>query len=194
MARALVVLAVILGTVIGARIVLISPAADAQDRTEERLNALETRVAEQDARIQALEDRPEGPGRAPTAAGAATPPSPVYTITGDYRLRLDIDGESLLGGSCTGWGVYRDIKEGTPIIVNSGSGQIIGYGQLGAGVVVTADTEPATNVLHCLFPLEIASLPKADRYVIQVGTRTRETFMFSRLESEGWQVHLSLGN
>ncbi len=193
MSRMLVVLVVILGLVVGARVSINSSATGAQDRSEERLGALETKVAEQDARIRALEDRSEGPGSAAMATEPATPP-PVYTITGDYRLRQDMGGAFRLGESCTGYTVYRDIQEGTPITVKDGAGRHIGFGVLGPGVVVVADTAATTNATHCLFPLEIDRLPKTDRYVIQVGIRTKTTVTFGRLESEGWQVHLALGD
>lgn len=192
MSRWLAGLVTVFGVGLGASVLLGGPSTEAQDRTQERLIALETRVAGQDARIVALEQASRNgiPLPVPTAV-----PAPVeYVITGDYRLRQDMGGAGFrLGDPCDGYTVYRDIREGTPIVVKDGAGNIIGYGQLGPGVVVDADTDATTNDTHCLFPFAIDHLPRSGRYVIQVSTRTKETFTFGSLESAVWQVHMELG-
>ncbi len=192
MSRWLVGLATVFGVGLGASVLLAGSTTEAQDRTQERLIALETRVAGQDARILALEEasRRGVPLPAPTVV-----PTPIqYVITGDYRLRQDMGGGGFrLGEPCNGYTVYRDIREGAPVVVKGGAGDIIGYGQLGPGVVVSADTETTTNDTHCLFSFAVDGLPRSDRYVIQVGIRTKETFTFGSLESAAWQVHMGLG-
>lgn len=190
--RWLVGLATVFSLVLAANVLLAEPTTEAQDRTQERLVILETRVASQDARILALEQASRSgiPLPVPT-----TVPAPVeYVITGDYRLRQDMGGGGFrLSEPCNGYTVYRDIREGTPVVVKDGAGDIIGYGQLGTGVVVDADTDATTNETHCLFSFAIDGLPRSDRYVIQVGIRTKETFTLGSLESAAWQVHMGLG-
>lgn len=108
--------------------------------------------------------------------------SPEYTLEGTFQL-IDSGIRDLADG-CFGTGGYDDIRSGLGVTVRDGSGSILATGRLGRGTM--------DGSVKCIFPFEIAALPKVDFYAVEVGRRGELSYSFDELERMGWQVGFSL--
>src|SRR4051794_32804332 len=79
--------------------------SEAQDRTGDRLDALETRVAELETQVAILAT----PGSVQSGAERGEADEETYTITGEFSLLGSRDSYSLSSSGCYGDGGYDDI-------------------------------------------------------------------------------------
>jgi hypothetical protein len=162
--------------VVGAFVVF-SPATG-QDRTEERLSALETRVAVLEQRVKA------------GSVGEATTevPETTYTLTGEISL-LGLDNSfTLTAPSCVGDGGYDDFREGTGVTVRDQAGAIIATGSL------TGGRRPGSSGNSCAFLFTIPGVPYSAFYSVEVSHRGELEYSFEEMESMGWHLQLEIGD
>lgn len=174
------------------------------------VEALGTRVAEQDDRISQLENdlsaiRTVVAGLAQVSApGDSTPvvaaPNGSYTIVGSMSLEAEssldpvvkeeldnnffwtvIDGER----TCIGSGGFDDLGGRMEVVVSDGAGNTLAVGEAGSGIY-----QPSRNA--CVFQFSV-DVPRAEFYAIRVGQREGPTYTFEDLEADNWEVALSIG-
>lgn len=156
--------------------------ATGQDRTEERLSALETRVA-------VLEGEAGSPARSSTSATS-------HTITGTITIIGQIVGSSdrtsgviepIDDTFCTGGGGFDDIRNGASVVVRDQTGVTIATGNIGPG-----KPDPAFPSVTCVFPFTVLDVPQVAFYEIEVSHRGGVSFSHAELETDNWEVDLEL--
>jgi hypothetical protein len=110
----------------------------------------------------------------PTAIGVLHLHDPIYSAR----------AVATVGGPCKGLRSHTGILGGTPVVVKDQTGAVIATGALDIGQVSRGSV--------CDFAFDV-QLPKADAYEFQVLNRTVGTYRYDQLDSNGWQVGLSLG-
>lgn len=137
------------------------------------------------------------------AGTSTTTPATTHTLTGGLVLaglgtygRDEPPGEGTQGGPCHGnqnMG-YDDIAAGVPVTVTNQTGEIIGATTLAAGWFNEQETaNPGDPPGGCVFPFEVAGLPDATFYSVEVGQRGELTYSLSELEAADWTVWSTLG-
>jgi hypothetical protein len=178
MKRFTAALAIVSVAIVG--FVALSPASG-QDRTEERLSALETRVAvlEQRVKIDAIGG---------TDAASSETPAATYTLTGEITLYGRDHSRYVTAPACVGVGGYDDLRPGTGVTVRNQDGTIIATGALAGGVA------PPTARSHCTFSFTVSDVPYSPFYSVEVSHRGELAYSFEELEEMGWHVALALGD
>lgn len=134
-------------------------------------------------------------GQAATSAPSEEPiPTELsQTISGLFLLRngerVDRDLVNMEVESCRGTGGYDDIESGLGVVVRDDGGSIIGTGEL-----ISDHEQLALNDLDvCLYRFEVADLPDAPFYTVEVGNRGELTYSRDELERADWVVEGNLG-
>jgi hypothetical protein len=151
--------------------------ATSQDRTGERLDELEQRVADLEATVAVL-------------TVSTTPPSNtgeelVYTIQGEFSLSGSSGDEfSIRNGRCTGLGGFDDIYVGAQVRVTDESGALLGLG--------TLEDDPDSRRCDFVFVVEV---PEARFYMVAAGHAGRQgpSYSFEEMEANDWEVALTMG-
>jgi hypothetical protein len=162
--------------VIVALIAIYQPATS-QDRTGERLDELETRVADLEATVAVLTDSP--------SLTSDEGEEVLYTIQGEFSLSGTSGDEfSIRSGRCTGLGGYDDIYVGAQVRVTDESGALLGLGAL--------EDDPDSRRCDFVFVVEVS---EARFYTIAAGHAGREgpSYSFEEMEASDWEVALSMG-
>jgi hypothetical protein len=79
-----------------------------------------------------------------------------------------------------------DIRTGAAVVLSDGAGKELARTTLGVGTVEATKR-------GCVFPFQLAGLPKTDRYQLKVGRQGALTFNGQDLAGNGWRVQLNLG-
>ena len=116
---------------------------------------------------------------------SATSGSSEKTLTGSVEVALDSYSSS--GSFCTGQGGYSDQRAGVKVAVLDTNGKTVATSTLGNGKV---DYTGYT----CVFDFKVPEIPKSSDYSIEIGTRSGPDYTYSDLESEGWDITLTLGS
>jgi hypothetical protein len=136
---------------------------------------------------QAGQGAGQGSGQG-AAAGSSAKPS----------IAVDSKGRPTLTGSFTLWAAdpqknacadhpqVPDIKAGAAVVLSDGSGKQLARTTLSAGTVEATKR-------GCVFPFQVAGLPKTDSYQLKVGRQGALTFSATDLAGNGWRVQLNLG-
>lgn len=165
------VASLVVALVVGA---LVSSPAIGQDRTDERLAALEAQVAELEDRVAALEGDD----------ASAEPSGATHTITGSIDL-IDPDETWTFGRGCSGDDGFDDLREGADVRVYDGARNLIANGRLDAG--------EATGTHICRFPFTVEDVPEVDFYEIEIANRAGPSWSLEDMEENEWQVELTIG-
>ena len=200
--RVFMLIAILVGiTALGASYRSMSPgfalAQDADADLIATIEALQTQVDEQEARISKLEEdvslllaEDAGPEIEDAATGMQTITGSLTLIgatdaktVGDLTFRIIDMGET---DGCIGNGGYADLVGGRQIIVMDGSGQTIAVGEGQPGVLHRSDNT-------CEFAFTVEGVPASDFYTIRIGSREGPTYTFEDLEAMSWHVELSIG-
>lgn len=189
-----------------------TPATDAQTEPESdpTLSALYTQVADQGTRIAELETQvaslnanvdlltasvagllADAPANDPEPTAivepTATAAPTTFEITGTLALgpgRFFALGSRFEDGvGCTGDGAYNDIAQSVEVTINSGSGEIVGVGELSEGLVVDE---------ACTFTFSV-TVRRSDFYMVQILGYDAPVYSIEELEAMGWQVSLRIG-
>jgi len=160
----------------------------AQDRDTERIDGLETAVAELTVRVGALEPAAVGVSGSPEATTGSE------TITGELLvfLNLGLMGSSP-GAPCSGADAprgYENITSGAGIVVYDEDRTVVGSGEVGLGVVERIETGKSGNYCRYVFEVDVAP---AAFYTIEVAGRGGPTLSHGDLVDAGWNVELSIG-
>ncbi|MFQ5968219.1 MAG: PASTA domain-containing protein [Acidimicrobiia bacterium] len=107
--------------------------------------------------------------------------SPINTLTGMVHLFGSFSGTA---DDCAGTGDFSDLRAGLPVVVRDEVGGVLGQGQLEQGSI---DGE------RCDFAFEVAGIPWAISYSIEVGERIREPSEYLRLQMAQWHVDFNVG-
>lgn len=97
------------------------------------------------------------------------------------------------GTPCVTEGGFSDIAEGADVVVKDETGKIVANGNLGGGVLAKAEVVPENEPPQCSFTFSLLAVPKASIYTIGVANRGDVTFSYPDLQTDGWQVALSIG-
>jgi hypothetical protein len=116
---------------------------------------------------------------------SATSGSSEKTLTGSVEVALD--SYSTSGSFCTGQGGYSDQRAGLKVAVLDANGKTVATSTLGNGKV---DYSGYT----CVFDFKVPDIPKSSNYSVEIGTRSGPDYTYSDLESEGWDITLTLGS
>ncbi|MCG9478162.1 MAG: hypothetical protein K9H34_09260 [Actinomycetia bacterium] len=116
---------------------------------------------------------------------SATSGSSEKTLAGSVEVALDSYSSS--GSFCTGQGGYSDQRAGVKVAVLDTNGKTVATSTLGNGKV---DYTGYT----CVFDFKVPDVPKSSDYSIEIGTRSGPDYTYSDLESEGWDITLTLGS
>lgn len=116
---------------------------------------------------------------------SATSGSSEKTLTGSVEVALDSYSSS--GSFCTGQGGYSDQRAGVKVAVLDTNGTTVATSTLGNGKV---DYSGYT----CVFDFKVPGVPKSSDYSVEIGTRSGPDYTYSDLESEGWDITLTLGS
>ncbi|MEJ7765634.1 MAG: hypothetical protein WKF86_09075 [Acidimicrobiales bacterium] len=109
----------------------------------------------------------------------------THTIYGDMTLA---DYEGGLKG-CYGAGGYSDIGTGTAVTVKNEAGTLIASGSLRQG-----NTSGLNEFRVCVFRFEVAGVPDAKFFQVEVSRRGGLTYSKAEMVSKAWNVHASLGD
>lgn len=159
--------------------------ATGQDRTEERLSALETRVAELEAVV--LHD---------ARSSVSSDTGETYTLTGEFTLNGRSHGTSsnpatiyaTTRGLCEGTRGFDDLTAGVAVTIRDDTGTTIAIGRTGQGEMAENDTT------RCIFPFEVTNIPKRTFYSIEIGHRGEIHFTFEEMEQHDWFIALEIGD
>jgi hypothetical protein len=116
---------------------------------------------------------------------SATSGSSEKTLTGSVEVALDSYSSS--GSFCTGQGGYSDQRAGVKVAVLDTNGKTVATSTLGNGKV---DYSGYT----CVFDFKVPDVPKSSDYSVEIGTRSGPDYTYADLESEGWDITLTLGS
>lgn len=120
-------------------------------------------------------------------------------IAGSITVRVDSDDAGIVdnlqqpgskfavGAPCSGGTVakgYSDLAPGAGVTVKNEKGEIIATGSLRAGRWVTR---------ACRLPFEVAEVPKAKFYEVEVGRRGTQRYSRADLEAIDFTIDLTLG-
>lgn len=164
--------------------------ATGQDRTDERLADLETRVAILESRVGEQPD--VYPGQS-TFAPAPSPTSTSLVIRGYVlvtapRAVFALDFVSGAGGEaiCIGRFGLADFAEGAAVTVRDESGRVVGASYLEAGTIAQG-YDPLT--CEWTFTVEVGS---AEFYTFEVARHGEITFARAEIESRQGDVYITL--
>lgn len=158
--------------------------AEGQDNLQDRVSALETRVAELQSII--------GPG----TDRATSTPAVVHTISGTFTIRGDRSGVGRViavinerAGDCTGYGGFDDIGPGTAVTIRDENAVTIAVGRLSDGTW----TASSNSTGRCAFSFSVPNVPDRPFYSIEVSHRGEISASREELEANRWQISLALG-
>lgn len=124
---------------------------------------------------------------------------PLPTLTGTMTLVDTFRGAA--GDDCQGGGGFSDMHAGAQVVVKDAASQIIAAGSLSAGTLPQATNEAGTPVVdrsrsfsECVFTFEVANVPAADFYTVEVSDRGGITYSHAELVEKDWTVDVTLGN
>jgi hypothetical protein len=174
-----------------------APSLQSEPDLEATVEALQTEVADQEARIRALEvmvgvmlmTGSDGSDVGnPSAADGLDIRSPRaaddFVITGEVVLPTYASraGQNEIGSWCWGNGEYSDLKGGASVTITNGLGIMIGSGTLGGGFVTEAGCAMGFSV----------PVSRSDRYEIQVTDLPAAEYSFDRLDELDWEIRITV--
>jgi hypothetical protein len=104
------------------------------------------------------------------------------TMTGGAGSKLDKTATT-----CAASGGYDDIHDGAQVVVKDGAGVIIGTGLL----ALDPEADKRGNVCVWTFKVPVKT---SDFYSLNIGHRDPLTYSHDEMESEAWNVGLTLGD
>jgi hypothetical protein len=110
-----------------------------------------------------------------------------HTLSGNIHVveQLGLGSENKVGQACTGTGGYTDLHAGTSVVVKNEDGKVLATGTLDAGKIVALET--------CGFKFNVANVPDANFYQVEVSHRGEVTYSKKDLDDRRWNIDLSLG-
>lgn len=108
--------------------------------------------------------------------------APTITITGSFSLT---EGSHTAGQPCSGSGGYSDFGQGMNVTIRDGDGNVVGSGATGP-----AEGESPG---WCVTEFEIEDIEIVDFYEIEVGRRGALSYSYEDLESNDFNIDLTLG-
>jgi hypothetical protein len=169
------------------------------------VEALQTQVGEQDARIAKLEEDVAmllSTGTSSNTAVEGTPGAQgttgtLQTITGSVALlpperARDVDELNFRiidNGDvdyCTGNGGFDDLTGGMGVVIENGSGDTIAVGEAQPGTYSQNDNT-------CEFAFTVEDVPESDFYAIRISHRSGPTYSYEQLQEMNWHIQLSIG-
>jgi hypothetical protein len=122
------------------------------------------------------------------------PPSPARgsgpnTLTG-YVLVHEPASDWKVAESCAPVGPYKDVGEGTDVVVKDGSGKVIGTAELSRGQGEEDEaTDKAGSETHiCEFVFAVPGLVTTQTYVVQVADHPGQTVSLDNIRARFWQL------
>jgi len=121
-------------------------------------------------------------GREPSTAQAETPgQTEPFSLRGYATLRLpNFAWTAGPPDVCLGMGLYKDIRQDTPVVVTDQSGTTIATGVLGFGEPVRSTTD-ASKAAACKLPLHVSNIP-ADRQFYKIAIGDRKTVDYNQFD------------
>lgn len=125
-------------------------------------------------------------------SGAGPTPSPAVHLTGTFGLLRGSNGSAVWAGGpaqgeCVGTGGYSDFRGGMSVVVKDQAGSIIATSS-------TAMGHPTTDGAGtCLMAFDVAPIPDAPFYSIEIGHRGAITYSKADLVAKAWHLDLTLG-
>jgi hypothetical protein len=171
------------------------------------IEALQKQVADQDARVAALERSVDELRRVVGALTAETPESnpeaeveeaseATHTLTGSFSILSN--GERVPSNdnfmkvfftgtdNCFGQNGFEDLQGEMSVVVMDGAGTVIATGRTEEGL-----HDQFENV--CEFAFTVEDVPTSAFYSIRIGRRDGPTYSIEELEAMGWNIELSIG-
>ena len=110
-----------------------------------------------------------------------------HSLAGTIKVieSLPLKQANDIGGDCTGVGGYDDLHAGTAVVVKDETGKVLATGSLAGGKIISLET--------CQWTFDVANVPDAQFYQVEVSHRGNVTFSRADLDNTGWKVALSLG-
>jgi hypothetical protein len=105
------------------------------------------------------------------------------------------------GRQCVVVSGHIDVKEGAPVIIKDSAGNTLITTELGRGSTMpekytfeNSSMASPVQSINCLFGFNVADLPLASSYSIQVGNRPPQSFSRDLLQQNNWQVEVRVKN
>lgn len=160
--------------------ILSRPPVDAQDRTEERLTTLETRVAALETIVAGESISPEG--SATTATNRLT--GAFELVTTGFFLRL-YDGDQCKSIRPVGFEV------GAQVTVKNESDEVIAIGEITTSKALVEETHPVDPDEFqgtCRLEFVVENVPSSAFYQLEVAGQATPPVSHEELEAQGWTV------
>lgn len=169
------------------------------------VEALQTQVAEQDERIDSLEEDLKqletvlaqviiDSANSGASGASKTSSQEEHTITGSVELGSNGSGNSFddnysvikVGGYeyCVGQDGFADLELDAQVVIMDGAGSTIAKGATGRGKPLSSS---------CEFPFTVRNVPDSDFYSITIGRREGPTYSREEMEQMNWNIALSIG-
>jgi hypothetical protein len=126
-------------------------------------------------------------GSEPSGAGG-------QTLAGEVRVAIEQakggggQGGFVADGTRCGTGRPPGVGAGTEVTVSNARGEVLGHTALGSGLL-----DRTLNSTTCVFTYEIAGVPDAEVYAVQVTGRPASRMTVAQLEASGWRADLRVG-
>lgn len=178
-------------------------AQSSENELQATVEALQTQIAGQDARIAKLEEDVALLRAAVVQDGHSAPPQSAtqvneeetHVLSGVVALNYvvasspdDLSFSRVDTGDvdvCVGNGRFSSVNEGMRIVVYDESGETIAVGSLGPGVLNEV-------TYSCQFRFSVEAIPPADFYNIEVGSLGDRVYTFDELEELNWKLGFAL--
>ncbi|WP_433029512.1 hypothetical protein [Actinomycetospora sp. CA-053990] len=110
--------------------------------------------------------------------------APSTTVSGTVTFYAS--NSLSLGSSCTGLGLYSDLRPGQSVVVYDDTGSQVGQGTLGSGTVVSSSGSVSYGYSGygdaCLFDYSVSGVAASDSYRVVVGQRNGVVFTSAQAE------------
>jgi hypothetical protein len=127
----------------------------------------------------------------------SSPTTPVRQTTGTgpntirgLVLVYEPDSNWIVAEACAPVGPFKDIANGTDVVVRDGSGKVIGGATLPDGTGEEDDaTDHAGSTTHiCEFEFAVPGLVTTGSYAVQVGNKPEQKMSLDNLQARFWQL------
>lgn len=155
---------------------------EGQSNLQDRVAALETRVAQLETASGASQPTQQAPGVTHTINGSLT----IFATRSGSGRGIDV----LAGNRCQGTGGYSDLRIGSNVTVRDGAGTIVAVSKLEDGQFTAGSVGEGT----CRLPFTISGVPEMPFYSIEIGRRSGYSISLDQLLQAGWTLDLSIGD
>jgi len=149
--------------------------ASAQDRTEERLDDLETQVADLEETVDALSER----------AGSNGEPDDSHVITGEIRFAGNRNDAWIPSNEdpngCAGVGAYSDLASGGTFRITDDASKVLVEAEISASIL-------SNEIFLLTFEAEV---PDSDVYIIELTPEDTVVYTRDTLEENDWSVSIT---